>query len=194
MKSDIPETLKKLSSKRKVTRLGGREFAWVDLSPEERETLYSAARDRGLLLRYEFSGVPSYGIGRRDAANRLLEATRQKAFVLLRQAFGSSARFWVRPVQLFFLQVDFYWRRANLGLAITGPLMDDPFRGDPVRTRDSRPELGQGVEFRIPTQMQGLEIVKIPYYSIWHKPSEFISRINRELMASHKYPKLRSRS
>jgi hypothetical protein len=174
----------------RTVHLGGHKICWVDLTVEECKTVYDAAKERGLLLRYEFSGIAFYGPNRTYAADLLLEATRQKVFRLLRREFGSSARFWIRPTPLSFLGIDFYWRKARLGLAITGPLIDDLYRGDPRRTRDSKPELEREFDCRIPVNMRGLSIIKIPYYSVWHRPSEVVNCIKKRLVASGQYPRL----
>ena len=194
MKSEVPEAIKKLAANRRVLRLGRHTISWLKLTSEERKTLYAAAKERGRLYRYEFSGIASYGASRTDAAAMLLETTREKAFLLLRREFGSSARFWVNPRQLKILRIDFYWRKARLGLTITGPLIDDPYRGDPKRTRDSRPELERELDSLIPENMQRLAIIKIPYYMVWHQPSDVINRINKRLVASGQYGRLREMS
>jgi len=193
MKQEISEAVKKFNSNRRALHFGGHTVFCVKLTSEERKTLYCAARESGLLMRYEFSGIPSYGVSRSHAAALLLEVTHQKALGLLRREFGSCARFWVRPKQLSILGTDFYWKKAKLGLAITGPLMDDPYRGDPKRTRDSRPELEQQLDSLIPESMKGLAIIKVPYYLVWHQPSDFIRRINSKLIASGQYTRLRDK-
>ncbi len=194
MKLEVSEAVKKLNSNRRTLHLGGRTLYSVRLTPEERKTLYGAAKECGLLVRYEFSGIPSYGVTRSHAAALLLEVTHQKALGLLQREFGACARFWVRPKQLSILGVNFYWKKAKLGLAITGPLIDDPHRGDPRRTRDSRPELEQELHSGIPEGMKALAIIKLPYYLVWHQPSAFISRINSKLAASGQYPRLQNKA
>jgi hypothetical protein len=191
VKPEISEVLKELNSKRRALRYGGRTIHYVELTAEERKNLYEGAREHGLLIGYEFSGVRSYGVSRNDAAYILLEATRQKAFRLLQREFGAFARFWVKPKQLNLIGIDFYWRKARLGLLITGPLIDDPSRGDPTRSRDSRQELEQDLDSVIPENMKGLTTIKMPYYIVWHRPSDLVSRIRGRLVASGQYPRLR---
>src|ERR1700722_3950368 len=184
MGTDIPESIKELASKRRVVRLGRRSFSYVDLTPAERAELCQFAEQRGLLTRYDFSGIPANGVSRNHAANRLLEATRKKAFEMMRRAFGASARF--RSQSEPAMSVDFYWRKARLGLVITGPPRDAAGRGDPRRTGDSRPELGQHFDSLPAT----LKIIRAPYYLVWHRPTHFLDQIRNELVASGQYPRL----
>ncbi len=187
-----PDSLAKLNSRRKVVRVGGKPiFYYAVLSADERKTLIQAAKERGLLTRYEFCGIARYGVSRNHAASLLLEDTHHKAFELLRRAFGACARFWVRPKQLRIIGIDFYWKKANMGLALTGPLIDDPSRGDPGRTRDSRPALEYDIDSMIPQSMKGLMVVKMPYYLVWHQSSDFLRRIRSKLFATGRYPGLR---
>ena len=192
MKEDVPEVLKKLAANRSPLNLGKAAIQFAQLTLEEKDVLYSTAKARGLLTRYEFSGVPCDGLSRTDAAGRLCEVTHQRALVLLRLEFGACARFWVKPRQLRYLDVDFYWKKANLGLVITGPLIDDPWRADPRRTRDSRDELQLEFDSPIPNIILPVRVIKTPYYSIWHQPSAFIRHMRELLAGSRQYPRLRS--
>lgn len=180
------ERLRGLLAKRKTWRFpGGREISWLPLSREESEEIYEVAREHGLLLRYEFSGISSDGVSRHDAARRMLERTREKAFQLLRREFGASARFQAAHGS------DFYWKKARIRLVITGPLIDDRSRGDPRRTRDD-----WGLRLLRESQREtgspetGTKEYEVPYYRVWHKPSEFVADVRRLLAGSRCYPRL----
>lgn len=134
------EFLKGLFSKRKQLRLRSGSLSWLDLTATERDKLYEEAEKRGLLTRYEFSGIQSLGISRNNAADRLLQATRQHAFEKLKAEFGAKARFWADPPQLSSLGVDFYWKLAKLAIHITGPLTDAVWRAGPTRARAAKPQ------------------------------------------------------
>jgi len=193
MNSNITEEfLHSLVSKRKELKLTGCSISWLEITPTERKELYEIAKERGLLIGYKFSGIMSYGISRNDAGCSLLESTRERAFEKLRTEFGAKARFWIRPKQLSIIGIDFYWRTAKLGVLITGPLRDDPRRGDPVRTRDSCVGREQDFDWALPPNMKGLAILKFPYYQVWHHPSDFLDQIKHRLITSGYYPKLRN--
>jgi hypothetical protein len=38
--------------------------------------------------------------------------------------------------------------------------------------------------------VEGLTILTVPYYQIWHRPSDFLEQIKRKLILSDQYPKL----
>lgn len=162
----------------------------MDLTPREREDLYDEAGRRGLLTMYEFSGIFSQGVSRGDAIRTLLVKTRKKAFELFRQEFGAAARFRVSPTQ--FGGIDFYWRRAALGLVITGPLVDDPFRADPRRTRDIDKRFGVGF-FQVQDSAEP-KILAVPYYEVWHSPRAVVEKVRQLLLASGQYPRVRGES
>src|ERR1700730_12092011 len=184
MGTDVPESIKALASKRRVFRLGRRSFSFVHLTPEESDYLCQFAEEQGLLTRYEFSGISSYGVNRNHAAERLLKDTRQKAFEMMRRVFGSSAYFRRQSEQT--IGIDFYWKKARLAVVITGPLWDDVSRGTQNKARDSRPHLGQHFE----SLPQTSKIVKVPYYVVWHRPAHFLDQIRHELVASGQYSRL----
>jgi hypothetical protein len=182
---EIPEYIKELASKRRVFRSpDGFSLSYVSLTPEEEERLFEFAKGQGLLTRYEFSGIPAYGVSRNNAAHRLLEGTRQKAFELLRRVFGSSAHFRSQPSNLSV--ADFYWRKARLALLITGPNLDDRTRAEPTRSRDPSPKLYE--EFN--SSPEKPKLITVPYYLVWHQPARFLDQIRQELVASGQYPRL----
>ena len=187
MKPEVDEKfLKHLLSKRKEFKLGSYPFSWLDITPAEREKLYEAGEQCGFLTTYEFSGIKASGTSRNDAANRLLDKTHERAFTKLKAEFGSKAHFWVKPKQLCFLRVGFYWRLARIGVVITGPPRDDLNRFGPARTKDS---CSVRQDF-LPPDLKGLTLLSFPYYVVWHQPSEFIRKIRQKLIASGHYPRL----
>ena len=193
MTNEIPDDIKTFALKRRSfrSRADGVSLRYVNLTEEESKRLFEFAHQRGLLTRYEFSGVTSYGVTRNNAADRLLKETRQKAFDLLRRAFGASARF--RKQEWNPWTADFYWKKAGLAVVITGPGWDDLRRADPTRRRDTRPELYE--EISSPSGLSDCpakisKLLKMPYYMIWHQPTRFIDQVRLELIASGQYPKL----
>ena len=180
--------LKYLLSKRREFGPRAHKFSWLDITLAEKEKLYEIGAQSGLLTQYEFGGVKAAGTSRNDAARRVLDMTHRRAFSKLKAEFGAKAHFWVRPKQLRLLRVDFYWRKAQLGVVITGPLMDDLCRAGPERTRD------EGVERdfinELLPDLRGLTVLPFPYYVIWHQPSEFIKTVTQKLIASGHYPRL----
>jgi len=187
MKPGVDEKfLKHLLSKRKEVRHRRYPFSWLAITPAEREKLYEAGEQCGLLTTYEFSGIKASGTSRNDAANRLLDKTHERAFTKLKAEFGSKAHFWVKPEQLSFLRVGFYWRLARIGVVITGPPRDDLYRFGPARTRDS---CNVRQDF-LPPNLRGLTLLSFPYYVVWHHPFDFVSQISGKLIASERYPRL----
>lgn len=192
MKSEATqEFLNSLSSKRKTLRLGRTSsLTYLDITPTERTRLYELARQRGLLTRYEFSGVESFGVNRNDAARTVLLKTHERALEKLKIEFGAKAHFWVNPKQ--FLSVDFYWRSAKLGVAISGPLQDDLGRADRVRKRDCRFEAKERSVTIPGVNSWTIALLSFPYYVVWHHPAEFLSHIKDRLLASGCYPRLQN--
>jgi hypothetical protein len=180
------EFLKYLLSKRKVSGPRGNRFSWLDMTSAEREKLYEIGEQSGLLTQYEFSGIKSSGTSRNDAARRVLDKTSERAFLKLKTEFGGTAHFWVRPRQLSF--IDFYWRKAKVGVVLTGPLMDDLWHAGRKRVGDFR--LKRNILSDLPPEMRYLTLLVVPYYVVWHQPSEFIGAIKQELIASGHYPRL----
>jgi hypothetical protein len=175
--------LKHLLSKRKELGPRSHRFSCLDITPAEKEKLYEIGAQAGLLTQYEFNGIKSVGTSHNDAACRVLDMTRQRAFSKLKAEFGAKAHFWVKPKQLCYPQVDFYWRKAQLGVVISGPLKDALHRGGPERIRDEHIEM-------LPTEQSRLSTITFPYYIVWHQPSEFIKKIRQKLIASGHYPRL----
>lgn len=189
MKSGLDEKfLKHLLSKRKEIKFGTDSLSWLNITATEREKLYEVGAQCGLLTSYEFSGVKSLGTSHNNAARRLLDKTHKRAFARLKTEFGSKAHFWVRPKELF--PMDFYWRLARIGVAITGPLKDDLNRRGPARTRDFRMGLLEDLVSYLPPNFQGMTVLTFPYYVVWHHPTEFVRRIRQKLAASGRYPRL----
>lgn len=179
------EFLTDLLSKRKDIDLNGYgRVSRLDITSDEREKLYEIGERCGLLTTYEFSGISCSGMSRNDAARRLLDKTRKRAFARLRDEFGAAAHFWPEPRQL--PTVDFYWRLAKLGVVITGPLFD--YSGPTAaRARDVRTDRNYHC---FPKNLKDLMILSFPYYFVWHHPSEFIAKIKQKLVASGRYPRL----
>jgi hypothetical protein len=182
------EFLKYLLSKRKV--FGPREyrFSWLDITSAEREKLYEIGEHSGLLTQYEFSGMKSAGTSRNDAARRVLDKTRERAFLKLKTELGGKAHFWLKPRQLACLYIDFYWRKAKVGVVVTGPLMDDLWHGGRKRVGAFR--LTRKYLSNLPPELRDLTILIVPYYMVWHRPSEFVTAIKEQLIASGHYPRL----
>jgi len=182
------EFLKYLLSKRKVSGPRAYRFSWLDITSAEREKLYEIGEQSGLLTHYEFSGIKSAGTSRNDAARRVLDKTRERAFLKLKTEFGGTAHFWVRPRQLSRLCIDFYWRKANVGVVLTGPLADDLLHAGSKRVGDFR--LTRNFLSNLPPALRYLTFLVVPYYVVWHQPSEFIGAIKQQLIASGHYPRL----
>jgi hypothetical protein len=91
---------------------------------------------------------------------------------------------------LSYVDIDFYWRSAKLGVVITGPLKDDPHRGDPVRTKDLTPSSKDAAISAMRIGVEDITIVTVPYYQVWHRPSVFLEQIRSKLILSGNYPKL----
>ncbi len=182
------EFLKHLLSKRREFGPRTHRFSWLDITSADREKLYEIAEECGFLTHYEFSGIKSAGTSRNNAALRLLQATRDRAFSRLKHEFGAKAHFWVRPRQLCLGEIDFYWRKAKVGVIITGPLLDARGRAGPQRARDRR--LEYDFTSTLPTELKGLTVLRFPYYEVWHQPAGFIKQIRQGLVASGHYPRL----
>ncbi len=114
-----------------------------------------------------------------------MERTRARAFEILRKEFGASARFWPRPENTPVPWPDFYWRKANVAVVITGPLHDVP---GPATARMRSESVVNGAYFS--GAMQRMKINRLAYYLVWHRPGEFMAVIRAALVASGKYPKL----
>lgn len=188
MEPDDEKFLKNLLSKRREFGPRAYRFSYLDITSAEREKLYEIAEQSGLLTHYEFSGIKSAGTSRNNAARRLIQATRDRAFSRLKREFGAKAHFWVRPIQLYVGDIDFYWRRAKLGVTITGPLLDAHDRAGLERVRDRRFEYD--FASTLPPELKGFAVLTFPYYEVWHQPSEFIRKIRHSLVASGHYPRL----
>ena len=112
-----------------------------------------------------------------------MELARTRAFALLKKEFGSSAHFWPRP-KFSRVSLDFYWRRANLGVMVTGPLLTLP---SGARKRD------QGLDYHefCSGELKRVQILKLPYYmDLAQSCQSFVGEIRAALAASGKYPKL----
>ncbi len=109
----------------------------------------------------------------------------QRAFGLLRREFGATAHFWARPrfeeknelPEDF--RLDFYWRRANVGLLIVGP-------GE----RDKPGNLSVASDPGYFKRRPGISLVMVPYELIVREPQEFLRQLRDVLIASRKYPRL----
>jgi hypothetical protein len=184
--------LKYLLSKRKASGPREYKFSWLDITSAEREKLYEIGDQAGLLTHYEFSGIKTAGTSRNDAARRVLDKTRERAFLKLKTELGRTAHFWFRPRQLSALYIDFYWRKAKVSVVITGPLMDD--LGHAGRKRVGSFRFARRFFSKLPTDFRDLTILAVPYYVIWHQPSEFVTAIKEQLIASGHYPRLNEKA
>jgi hypothetical protein len=182
------EFLKYLLSKREVSGPREYRFSWLDITSAEREKLYEIGEQSGLLTQYEFSGIKSAGTSRNDAARRVLDKTRERAFLKLKTELGRTAHFWLSPRQISSLYIDFYWRKAKVGAVITGPLMDDLWHAGRKRVGAFR--LTRKYVSNLPPELRDLTILIVPYYMVWHQPSEFVTAIKEQLIASGHYPRL----
>lgn len=161
-------------------------------SEADRKILYEYADSQGLLLEYDFAGIRATGVSRRDAITNLMQSTFERAFELLRRNFGSSAKFHSRPKRFKDLEIDFYWKRADFGLVISGPNIDDLWRPGNQRTRD-RNALFERWAYRarsVDRESQRLAVMMVPYYEIWHHPTEFAERVRNYLRRSGQYPRV----
>jgi len=157
-------------------------------SPITKRKLREEALHRGLVPRYLFSGIAAFGVSRNDAAEQLMKLCHERAFGLLRKEFGSTAHFWDRPK--FGWGINFFWRKANIGIRLTGPLLDQ------VNQHEAAPRarfrmlhfFAQGCS----GNARDMKIMHFPYYEIWHHPSKFLATIRAELVATGKYPSLQS--
>jgi hypothetical protein len=184
------ESLIPLLSKRRHSFHGGSVLTWLEIDSNERKNLYEIAKQRGLLTEYRFSGIKAYGVSRNDAVRWLMEKTRNRALEKLRAEFGSMAHFWVQPRRLSYVDIDFYWRSAKLGIVITGPLKDDPYRGDSVRAKEPAPSSKDAAISAMRIGVEDITIFTVPYYQVWHRPSVFLEQIRSKLILSGHYPKL----
>jgi hypothetical protein len=182
------EFLKYLLSKRKVSGPREYKFSWLDITSAEREKLYEIGEQSGLLTHYEFSGIKAAGTSRNDAARRVLDKTRERAFLKLKTELGRTAHFWFRPRQLSSLYIDFYWRKAKVGVVVTGPLMDDLWHAG--RKRIGAFRFARNYFSNSPPELRNLTILVVSYYTVWHQPSEFVAAIKEQLIASGHYPRL----
>src|ERR1700744_1280089 len=119
-----------------------------------------------------------------------MDKTRKRALEKLRGEFGSRAHFWVQPRRLSYVEIDFYWRSAKLGVVISGPLKDDPYRGDSVRAKDPAPSSKDAAISAMRLGVEDITIFMVPYYQVWHRPSLFLEQIRSKLILSGQYPKL----
>src|ERR1700674_1816636 len=101
--------LKYLLSKRREFGPRAYKSSWLDITSAEREKLYEIGEQSDLLTQYEFSGVKSAGTSHNDAARRVLDKTRERAFLKLKTELGRTAHFWLSPRQISSLYIDFYW-------------------------------------------------------------------------------------
>jgi hypothetical protein len=89
-----------------------------EMTPVDRTALLAECRKRSIPVhKYDFSNILVEGVSRRDASDWLLDLMRRKAFDLLRREFGATARFRTGPPT-----IDFFWRKAQLAIVISGPL------------------------------------------------------------------------
>lgn len=160
-----------------------------------KDKIREEARRRGLLHRYDFSGIVANGVSRNDAAEQLMKQARARAFDLLRKEFGASAHFWPRasiriPVLREVFSVDFYWRKANLGVELTGPLVMNRVTGELKRSHGAPDFPVEFMDPRYQGEAKHVKIMKLPYYLLWHDPSRFVGEIRKALVASGKFPNL----
>ena len=146
-------------------------------------TLRSEALRRGVLTRYDFCGELVYGTDRADAIYYLMKRVFARAFRLLQIEFGSKARFQPRPPRWHRLDTpDFYWRKANFGIEITGPLSHSQFDESLHNVRSMRGERG--------AITGNPEIVRVSYRVVLDTPQKFLESIRTRLVASGAYPRL----
>ena len=182
------EFLAHLLSKRKVSGPRDDRFSWLNITRAEREKLYQIGEQAGLLTQYEFSGIKTAGTSRNDAARRVVDKTRERAFLTLKTELGGKAHFWLSPRQFASLYIDFYWRKAKVGVLITGPLMDNIWEAGKKRIGSFR--FAKRIFSKLPPEFRDLTILAVPYYVVWHQPSEFVTEIKEQLIASGHYPRL----
>jgi hypothetical protein len=144
---------------------------------------------------YDFSNILVPGTSRRDAINRLLELTFRKAFDILRIEFGSVARFQSMPEAA----IDFYWRKANLAVTISGPLTTSPFQNignDRLKRapKQSLVMLARSIGRASGMMRAEVDELQVPYYKVWHNPQSFVVEIKTKLVASGAYPRLNASS
>jgi hypothetical protein len=122
---------------------------------------------------------------------KFMERTRQKAFDLLRKEFGSTARFEIgyRPV------IDFFWRRARLAMAISGPLRPRLFSDGPMM-QDKAPDLDFSRWMMMLPRFPktGVVLVAVPHYMVWHRPQHFLAETRMMLLNSKTYPRLNAKA
>src|SRR3989442_677399 len=116
---------------------------------------------------------------------RLMKATWEKAFDLLRKEFGERARFWPRPKDPF--MCDFFWRRGNIALNLTGPLVEEAA----PRRRYQTGHLEDLQRCMLSGAARTAKVLRVPYYEVWHHPERFLADVRRALIASGKYPNLK---
>jgi hypothetical protein len=153
--------------------------------------LRNRALQSGICKHFAFAGERVVAVDFADACEQIRARVYQKAFELLRREFGACARFWPRPrfeetglVPEDF-RLDFYWRKANLGLKIVGPSRaKNPTPGHLSLTADHGVHLGR-------RPGQGWLIVA-PYELVIRAPEEFLRQVRDILVASGKYPRLHS--
>lgn len=159
--------------------------------PADRAAMLDECRKRGIpICSFDFSNIKIDGVSRYDAGQWLLELTRLKTFELLRLKFGASARFQVGPEPF-----DFFWRKAQFALIILGPLMKQRFfsdgkmkRANKIRDFDFMKATGlcmRGVDTKI-------VIVNLPYYRLWHNPTDVLDEVQSRLVVCGAYPNLAS--
>jgi len=126
-----------------------------------------------------------------DDVDRFMERTHQKAFDLLRKEFGSTAKFETSYLPV----IDFFWRKARVAMAISGPLTTS-FLFDGPRRQASPPNLDLarwcGMLPRFPKT--GVVVVTVPHYMVWHRPQQFLAEARTMLVNSKAYPRLNAKA
>lgn len=155
--------------------------------------MHSSLRNRaikaGMGHRFEFAGESVDAVDFDDAAEQMKQRVYQIAFELLKREFGAKAHFWPRP-KLDEGMVpppyapDFYWRRANVALAIVGP---DKHEIRTVRGLIPAADFRSISEFYGPRSPQ---VISVPYELILRSPQEFLRQVRDVLIATGKYPRL----
>jgi hypothetical protein len=132
-----------------------------------------------------------FGIEPPNDVEQFMERTHQKAFDLLRKEFGSTARFETGYRRV----IDFFWRRARLAMAISGPLRPRLLHDGPM-FQDKAPDLNLARWCReLPGfPKTGVVLVAVPHYMVWHRPQQFLTETRLMLLNSKAYPRLNSKA
>jgi hypothetical protein len=117
---------------------------------------------------------------------RMLAEALEKAFNLLRIAFGATARFtryWTYDCNKYSGYADFYWKKAKIAVVITG----HRYYENGITSNYLNDGYRRETAFEVPVDVR---VLTFPYYVVVREPKKFLATVAAQLIQSGAYPGL----